>query len=409
VSTDNVGVAGYGLYRDGVQQGTTTSTTAIFSGLTCNTNYTLAVDAYDSAGNRSTKGIVMVATTSCPDTTPPSAPTNLTASNVTQSGATLGWIASTDNVGVSGYDLYRGGTKVATVTSTSFVQTGLACGTSYPFGVVARDAAGNSSTQASLQVSTAACSAPPPPPPPVTSGTLLFDGGFDTGNLSQWDSSWKGANGIVPVTSDAGVSPRGGPYMAKFVVSPGDTPPWGYSDTDMVYRYNTIAGHYDVVGDDKYYGFSLYFPSGTKYQPKPGAFNYLFELHGNTDGQAPVKIGIDTNGTNTDSIKLELHVDDVSPAGAWNPALITDLGPVVFDRWIDFVVHVKWRNDSTGVLQTWVDGTKKVDQTRKTWGGNGVMTTVKPAFGMYRDDYTAPWTFYGDSYKIGTSYSTVSP
>ena len=80
----------------------------------------------------------MVSTTACPDTTPPSAPTGLAASNVTQTGLTLTWNASTDNVGVTGYDVYRNGTKMATVTSTSSSQTGLACGTSYSFGVVAR-------------------------------------------------------------------------------------------------------------------------------------------------------------------------------------------------------------------------------------------------------------------------------
>ena len=85
-SSDNVGVTGYGLYRGGVQTGTSSSTTGIFSGLTCNTNYTLAVDAYDAAGNHSAKSRVMVATTACPDTTPPSAPTGLAASNVTQTG-----------------------------------------------------------------------------------------------------------------------------------------------------------------------------------------------------------------------------------------------------------------------------------------------------------------------------------
>ena len=62
--------------------GTSTTTDGIFSGLTCNTNYTLAVDAYDAAGNRSAQDDVMVATTACPDTTPPSTPTGLAASSV---------------------------------------------------------------------------------------------------------------------------------------------------------------------------------------------------------------------------------------------------------------------------------------------------------------------------------------
>jgi chitodextrinase len=161
-STDNVGVAGYGLYQGGVQQSTTSTTTAIFSGLACNTNYTLAVDAYDAAGNHSAKGTVMVATTACPDTTPPSAPSNLTASNVTQSGATLAWNASTDNVGVTGYDVYRNGSKTSSVTATTSDEIGLVCGTSYTYGVVARDAAGNSSPTTQVAVTTAACATASP-------------------------------------------------------------------------------------------------------------------------------------------------------------------------------------------------------------------------------------------------------
>ena len=70
------------------------------------------------------------------------------------------WNASTDNVGVTGYDVYRNGTKMATVTSTSSSQTGLACGTSYTFGVVARDAAGNSSRRRSERVDLGVRAAP---------------------------------------------------------------------------------------------------------------------------------------------------------------------------------------------------------------------------------------------------------
>jgi chitodextrinase len=165
VSLDDVGVAGYGLYRSGALAGTSVSTTWIYTGLTCGTNYTLAVDAYDAAGNRSPKTTVMVSTTSCPDTTPPSQPTGLAASNVSQTGLTLNWNPSTDNVGVTGYDVYRTGTKTATVASTSSAQSGLSCGTAYTFEVVALDASGNRSQPAALNKASAAC----PPAPTWTS------------------------------------------------------------------------------------------------------------------------------------------------------------------------------------------------------------------------------------------------
>jgi parallel beta-helix repeat protein len=164
-STDNVGVAGYHLYRNGVKIDSTSATGFTFGGLSCGTSYTLAVEAHDAADNRSAKSNVVVATTACPDTTPPSTPTGLSASNVSQTGLTLTWNASSDNVGVAGYDVYRNNTKMVTVTSTSSDQGGLACGTSYTFAVEAFDVAGNRSPRAPLNTSTSACSAPPPRPP----------------------------------------------------------------------------------------------------------------------------------------------------------------------------------------------------------------------------------------------------
>ena len=75
---------------------------------------------------------------------------------------------------MTGYDVYRNGTKMATVTGLSSAQTGLACGTSYTLTVKARDAAGNTSAQGQLTVSTSACqtTTPPPPPPSGTRETI---------------------------------------------------------------------------------------------------------------------------------------------------------------------------------------------------------------------------------------------
>ena len=154
-SDDDVGVVGYGMYRGGTRVGTSTATTWIFSGLTCGTNYTLAVDAADAANNRSAQSVLMVSTTACSDTQAPTAPTNLNASNVNQTGLTLTWSASSDSVGVTGYDVYRNNSKVATVKTTSATQSGLTCGTSYTFAVSAFDAAGNHSAQTRLDTATA--------------------------------------------------------------------------------------------------------------------------------------------------------------------------------------------------------------------------------------------------------------
>ena len=157
-STDNVGVAGYHLYLAGTAVGTATTTSYTFTGLTCNTNYTLGVDAYDAAGNKSAQATTAISTSACPDTTPPSTPTGLATSGIGQTSMTLSWTASTDNVGVTGYRLYQNGTQVGTSTVTNYTFSGLACGTSYTLGVAAVDAAGNVSGTATLSATTAACS-----------------------------------------------------------------------------------------------------------------------------------------------------------------------------------------------------------------------------------------------------------
>ncbi|MFF0309183.1 endo-1,4-beta-xylanase [Streptosporangium sp. NPDC004379] len=79
------------------------------------------------------------------DTTPPTAPGTPSVSSVTSSGAALTWTAATDNVGVTGYDVYSGTTKLGSATGTTLTLTGLSPSTAYTVHVIARDAAGNTS------------------------------------------------------------------------------------------------------------------------------------------------------------------------------------------------------------------------------------------------------------------------
>ncbi|MBL6444977.1 M4 family metallopeptidase [Fulvivirga sp. 29W222] len=88
------------------------------------------------------------------DTEAPTAPGSLVASGITSSSATLTWNASTDNVGVTGYDVYLGGSLVNSTTSTSYNLTGLAATTSYTASVRAKDAAGNTSTASTVTFTT---------------------------------------------------------------------------------------------------------------------------------------------------------------------------------------------------------------------------------------------------------------
>lgn len=110
------------------------------------------------------------------DTEAPTNPTNLSASNVTDTTVDLSWNASTDNVGVTGYEVFEGGTSLGTVAGTSANVTGLTAGTSYSFNVRAYDAAGNNSGLSNTVTVT------------TTGGggggsTVLHQGSFETG----WD------------------------------------------------------------------------------------------------------------------------------------------------------------------------------------------------------------------------------
>ncbi len=85
------------------------------------------------------------------DATPPTVPAGLAAANITSTSFTLSWVASTDNVAVTGYDVYRNGVKINTsnIIGTVYSVTGCAPNTAYSMTVRAKDAAGNQSAASS--------------------------------------------------------------------------------------------------------------------------------------------------------------------------------------------------------------------------------------------------------------------
>lgn len=100
-----------------------------------------------------------------PTDNPPSAPGTPTASGVTDTGLTLGWAAATDDKGVKNYDVFRGGAKIATVTGTSYTDSGLTKGTTYGYTVTARDTIDQTGpSSGTLSVTTTGGVVDPPPP-----------------------------------------------------------------------------------------------------------------------------------------------------------------------------------------------------------------------------------------------------
>ncbi len=159
-STDDIGVTGYDIYNGDIKVDSfVTSTTYVVTGLSLNNTYRFTVKARDAAGNISDVCTALSVTTLA-DTQAPTAPKDLTASSISCTALTIKWTASTDNLGVVGYDIYNGSTLIQPnpyLNSTSmcpFYVIGLNPNTTYSFTVRAKDAAGNVSVSAPLLVTT---------------------------------------------------------------------------------------------------------------------------------------------------------------------------------------------------------------------------------------------------------------
>jgi hypothetical protein len=151
------------------------------------------------------------------DTTPPSIPTGLSATPVSTSQINLSWTASADSIGVTGYNVFRNGIKIATTPSTTYSSVGLTAATTYSYSISAFDAAGNASAlTGTLNATTLSNVALDPGPPGdffwkglnwrrrTEAGAPAYNGKWGTANVLAPD-----ANGYVTlrITNPTGSSP----------------------------------------------------------------------------------------------------------------------------------------------------------------------------------------------------------
>jgi len=153
-ASDDVGVTGYDVLRDGSVLGSTASTSWTDTAVAAGQTHIYAVRARDAAGNI---GPTASLTVQVPDTTAPSSPSGLKAQALTRPPrVSLTWTASTDNVAVVGYRVFREGILIATVSATSYVDSSVSAAKTYHYAVAAFDTAGNqSATSATVKVTTA--------------------------------------------------------------------------------------------------------------------------------------------------------------------------------------------------------------------------------------------------------------
>ena len=223
-STDDVGVAGYYVSRNGSRLGTTANLYYKDSGLTENTTYTYTIEAFDLGGNVSAPSLPLSVTTR--DTTPPGTPTNVAATANSCQSVVLSWSPSTDVVGIDGYFVFWGlspatlvqlvRTPAAVATYTSYH---LNCGTKYYYGVEAVDTEGNISPMSTV----ISITTPNPPSPPTGLAATAISA---TKVGLTWSAAASGGLPVAFYHLYRGTSPSG---LSQIVIDPQTS----YTDTSL--------------------------------------------------------------------------------------------------------------------------------------------------------------------------------
>ncbi|MDO8742560.1 MAG: Ig-like domain-containing protein, partial [bacterium] len=383
-ASDNVGVSGVQFKLDGANLGTEDTTTpySITWNTTSATNgtHTLTATARDAAGNTTTStGVSVTVSNVLSDTSPPTTPSGLTATAISTTQINLSWSASTDNVGVTGYKIYRNGTQIATSATNSYSNTGLTASTAYSYTVSAYDAAGNTSVQSASASATTQAIIPPPissTPTPGPNDTIIFQDDFEGGNLSKWDEVSPSRYSITSVPANI-KSGTGALEALIDSTSSGNLGKW------------YMPGY-----DEVYVAFDVKFETGFQNMRSDGYGMHFFEQLGNrTDNQwsASGQAGIRPNGTDffesvvdpnqiyNDPTLRPLHFytyypDMTCPAA---PALCygnifsqtAPESPLTSGAWHRVVFRIKANTvgQKDGAQSLWFDGTQKIDMQNMRW------------------------------------------
>ncbi|WP_290865655.1 endonuclease [Flavobacterium sp.] len=199
-ATDNIGITSYSIYVNGVLTTSVNGLTATISGLTPSTTYSFYVIAKDAAVNSSPASNTVNGTTTAvvADTEAPTPASSLTVTGSSANTVSLSWLAGTDNIGITNYDVYVDGLLKTSITGLSTIINGLTPSTTYSFYVIARDEAGNSSTASNTASGTTTTS--------IVGGSTCVDESFENipSNATSYATrTWTGDTGINWTATDA--------------------------------------------------------------------------------------------------------------------------------------------------------------------------------------------------------------
>jgi chitodextrinase len=195
------------------------------------------------------------------DTQAPAAPTNVQATAHTDTTVSLSWQAATDNVGVTGYQVYRisgsSSTQVATATGTTCVVTGLTPSTAYTFGVTALDAAGNASARsATVNVTTNAPSGNTDQALHKSTSESSHTQNLVSGNAVDGDPNtyWESANNAFPQWLQVDLGAAGTAKRVVLTVPPATA--WGTRTQTLTVTGSTDGANFTTVVGSAGYTFN---------------------------------------------------------------------------------------------------------------------------------------------------------
>jgi hypothetical protein len=196
-------------------------------------------------------------TTGGGDTTPPTVPTGLTVTGTTSSNVSLSWTAATDNVGVTGYSVYRGTTLAGTTTTPTFTDSGLSASTQYSYTVKAYDAAGNVSAASTAVTAT------------TSAGSTGGTGPSCTATYSVSSDWGNGFNGNVTITNTGSTATKSWTVTWTWGGNQTITNMWNATDTQSGTAVTAVNAAYNNViapGGSISFGFTASY-SGTNSAP----------------------------------------------------------------------------------------------------------------------------------------------
>ncbi|MCM5662401.1 CBM96 family carbohydrate-binding protein [Galbibacter mesophilus] len=309
------------------------------------------------------------------DSSAPSTPGNLVASNITETSVDLSWSASTDNIGVTKYEVLKNSGWDQSVfgnpPSTSATVTGLTPRTTYIFYVKAADAAGNfSGNSSAITVKTA--------------GTLSSYTQIREDNFENYADGTETIDYYYEQNCDVGPS-CGTPCSSSPLKVSDDLSRCGSKSLRFTRSYeekvltggsycsarNEIGNYEDAFasyGDDVWIGFSVYIKD-----------NYLQDKWSSENVHIFQFKNIDAGGGGNQYGSIITHkVDGVYK---YDVAGYGDVSDVVLNQWTDIVVHLKYGTNNDGVIEVWIGD----DYVKKTNVDFPEKQSCYVKFGTYSD------------------------